>query len=157
VTARTSTYSTDSDRRNVAVRRDYTWQTLIRCICAPRRTTSRRRQDRPYPTIDTFDGAALTLAILLTVFSLLDALFTLTLLQRGGTELNPLMRYFIETGGTGMFLLAKLLLTAVPAVLMVAMQNVVVFGRWRVRSVLAALVGGYAGLLVYELMLLSLS
>jgi len=42
-----------------------------------------------------------TLAILLTVFSILDALFTLTLLQHGGTELNPVMRYFLNNFHTG--------------------------------------------------------
>jgi len=155
VTSTIDSINSVEHRRTGVERRNYSLRTLSNCLLQPRRAYGRRTEDRRYPQLDTFDGGIVTLAILLTVFSILDALFTLTLLQHGGTELNPVMRYFLNNGGTVPFILAKLLLTTVPALIMVAMQNVKVFGRWRVRSILAALVGGYAGLLVYELILLS--
>ncbi|MBX2878935.1 MAG: hypothetical protein KTR32_03330 [Granulosicoccus sp.] len=144
-----------SDRRMDGDRRQYSLTTLVKCMVNPRRSAGRRTQDRRYPVTDVFDSSVLTLVVLMLCFSLLDALFTLTLLSHGGTELNPVMRYFLEIGGSTAFLIAKLVLTAVPAIILVATSNLLVFGRWRVRSILAALVGGYAGLLVYELVLLS--
>lgn len=151
----TNTTLETANRRFAPDRRKYSLQTLVKCVLKPRRSLGRRSEDRRYPVTDVFDGATLTLAILLLSFSLFDAIFTLTLLSHGGTELNPVMRYFLETGGSSAFLLAKLLLTAIPAIILVATNNLLVFGRWRVRSILAALVGAYAGLLVYELVLLS--
>lgn len=150
-----STNQEFANRRIDENRRRYSLKTLLQCLLNPRRSGARRATDRRYPVTDVFDSAVLTLVMLLLCFSLLDAVFTLTLLSHGGTELNPVMRYFLETSGTGAFLLAKLLLTSLPALVLVATSNLMVFGRFRVRSIMAALVGGYAGLLVYELILLS--
>ncbi len=152
----TQTTNLTQNRRTGQDRRTFSLRTLGTCIVSPRRARGRRSQDRRDNHADVFDGGMLSLALLLVGFSVLDAAFTLTLLQNGGTELNPVMRYFLSFEGVVPFMLAKLTLTAIPAVLLVAMQNVQVWGRWRVRSILAALVGAYAGLIVYELVLLSM-
>mgnify|MGYP000432593179 FL=1 len=55
------------------------------------------------------------------------------------------------------FTAVKMLLTGIPAIVLVAAGNLLVFKRWRARSVLAALVGLYFGLIAYELVLLSIS
>ena len=54
------------------------------------------------------------------------------------------------------FIIVKMILTGIPAVLLVATGNVLLYKRWRARSILGAMVGMYAGLIVYELALLSL-
>lgn len=136
-------------------RRRYTLETLRRSVVAPRRMSARRREDRRYPLLDRFDSGMLALAVALVGLSVLDSLFTLTLLANGGRELNPFMDHLLGYG-VAPFAAAKMLLTAVPAVILVATGNLLVFGRVRARSMLAALVGLYAGLIVYELALLSL-
>lgn len=94
--------------------------------------------------------------LLLTVFSILDAVFTLTLLSRGGTELNPVMNFFLQMG-TAPFMIAKMLLTTAPAIVLIASSNLMLFNTIRARSVLGALIGMYAGLLTYEIGLLWMS
>lgn len=117
---------------------------------------ARRREDRRYPLLDRFDSGMLALAVALVGLSILDSTFTLMLLAGGGRELNPLMAHLLEHG-VAPFAAAKMALTGIPAVLLVATGNLpVLFGRVRARSVLAALVGLYSGLIVYELGLLSL-
>lgn len=144
------------ERREGGDRRTYSLATLRQCVSAPRRTKGRRSLDRRYPIVDHFDSGILFLAILLMVLSITDSIFTLTLIGRGGSELNPIMNWFLGHS-VWAFTIVKMLLTGIPAVLLVATGNVLMYKRWRSRSILAALVGMYAGLIVYELALLSLS
>ena len=136
-------------------RRRYSLETLRRSVVAPRRTSARRRTDRRYPLLDAYDGTMLALAVALVGLSVVDATFTLQLLASGGREVNPFMAWLLGYG-VAPFAAVKMLMTGVPAVLLVATGNLVVFGRFRARSALAALVGLYGGLIVYELGLLSL-
>jgi len=115
----------------------------------------RRSPDRRFAVLDRVESGVAWLAIALVVMSMLDALFTLTLISRGGSELNPVMNLLLNYH-VNAFALAKMSLTAIPAALLVATANVTLFGRVRSRTLLAALTGLYAGLMVYELMLLSL-
>ena len=143
------------ERRESAERRTCSLQTLRQCISAPRRTKGRRTTDRRYPIVDHFDSGILLLAILLMGLSIADSIFTLTLISRGGSELNPIMNWFLGHS-VWAFIIVKMILTGIPAVLLVATGNVLLYKRWRARSILGAMVGLYAGLIVYELSLLSL-
>ena len=145
---------TDSRRFAEPDRRRYTLTTLWRGAVAPRRMAGRRTEDRRFPVLDRHDAGVVTLALLLVCLSITDAVFTLTLLSWGGSELNPFMASLLEIG-VGPFAAVKMALTAVPAVLLVATANVRLFGRVRARSILGAMVGLYAGLICYELLLLS--
>lgn len=142
------------DRRRGAERRAYSVRTLRQCLGSPRRMGGRRTEDRRYPALDRFDGGMLTLAVCLMLLSVLDSVFTLTLLERGGSELNPVMDALLQHS-VWAFTATKMMLTAVPAIILVATGNLLLFNRWRARSVLAALVGLYLGLIAYELILLS--
>ena len=146
----------DVDRRAGAERRAYTAGTLVRCAVAPRRMTGRRRDDRRYPLLDRFDGGMLALAVILMLLSVTDSIFTLTLISRGGTEVNRFMNALLQHS-VWAFAAVKMLLTAVPSVILVAAGNLLLFNRWRARSILAAMVGLYLGLIGYEIVLLSVS
>ena len=112
--------------------------------------------DRRYPLLDRFDSGMVTMAILLMLLSITDSVFTLTLIARGGTEVNPFMNALLQHS-VWAFTAVKMLLTAVPAIILVATGNLMLFKRWRARSILAAMVGLYLGLIGYELVLLSIS
>jgi len=85
----------------------------------------------------------------------MDSVFTLTLISHGGTEVNPVMNWLLHQSIFA-FVAVKMVLTAIPAVMLVATGNLLVFGRIRARSILAGALGMYCGLIVYELGLLSL-
>lgn len=148
-------YST-IERRLVPERRQYSLNTLMLAIRLPRRMHGRRSEDRSYPVLDRFDSGVVTLAIALMILSIMDSVFTLTLISRGGSEVNPVMNYLLHQS-LWAFTGFKMLMTAVPAIVLVATSNLMVFNRWRARSILATMVGLYMGLIVYELSLLSIS
>lgn len=143
------------NRRESEERRTYTLRTLSSCLMSPRRFNGRRSQDRRFPVIDRFDSGLAFLAIGLMMLSITDSVFTLTLLSHGGSEVNPFMNWLLQQS-IAAFVGVKMLLTAVPALLLVATGNLLVFGRFRARSILAGALGLYCGLIVYELGLLSL-
>lgn len=124
-------------------------------LTSPRRTTGRRSLDRRYPLDDKLDAGAVCLGIALILLSVLDTIFTLTIIANGGTEVNPVMNTLLQSSVVS-FTIVKMLLTGIPATLLVLLANVKLFNRWRARSILAALVGLYLGLIAYELLLLSM-
>lgn len=144
------------ERRLRQDRRAYSLATLCKSARQPRRMAGRRSVDRRYPLLDRFDSGMVTMAILLMLLSITDSVFTLTLIARGGTEVNPFMNALLQHS-VWAFTAVKMLLTAVPAIILVATGNLMLFKRWRARSILAAMVGLYLGLIGYELVLLSIS
>ena len=62
------------------------------------------------------------LPLLLVVFSILDALFTMICIQRGGSELNPFMRLALSYG-PGTFFTAKMILTVIPAIVLASLSR----------------------------------
>ncbi|MEE9322150.1 MAG: DUF5658 family protein [Granulosicoccus sp.] len=143
------------ERRTASGRRIYTVKTLWQSVRQPRRMAGRRREDRLFPMLDRFDSGVVTLAITLVLLSIVDSMLTLTLIAGGGTEVNPIMNSLLSYS-VWAFAGVKMLLTAIPAVVLVAVGNLKLFGRMRARSMLAALVGVYLGLIVYEIGLIGL-
>jgi len=143
------------NRRNDQERRTYSLKTLARCVVSPRRFNGRRSADRRFPIMDRFDSGVGFLAVGLMVLSILDSIFTLTLIAHGGTEVNPFMNWLMQINLVA-FVGVKMLLTGLAAIVLVATSNVLLLKRFRARSILAAALGLYCGLIVYELCLLSL-
>lgn len=143
------------ERRSAVDRREFSIKTLVHCARHPQRAKGRRKTDARYPLLDVFDGSAMFLAVALTALSLCDAFFTLNILAHGGQEINPFMNYMLGYG-TFAFVASKMFFTAVAVVVLTGAGNFVLFKRIRVRSVLAILTGLYAGLIVYELLILAM-
>ncbi len=144
------------ERRIQNERREFSLRTLLKCTVSPRRFTGRRREDRRFPKLDCFESALGFLAVGLVILSIIDATFTLKLISLGGEEVNPFMLWMMNQSISA-FVATKMLLTAVPAIVLVATANHTFFGIVRARSILAALVGLYIGLIVYEIGLLSIA
>lgn len=144
------------NRRFSEDRRSYSVTTLYSCLTSPRRFRGRRSSDRRFAVMDKFDSGIGFMALGLMVLSILDSVFTLSLIAAGGSEVNPFMNWLL---GHSLFAFVgvKMVLTAVPALILVATGNLLVFGYIRARSILAAMVGMYAGLIFYELALLKLA
>lgn len=143
------------NRRENEERRSYSLRTLSACLVSPRRFNGRRSADRRFPVMDKFESGVGFLAIGLMILSIMDSVFTLTLIANGGTEVNPFMNWLLQINVVA-FVGVKMLFTGLAAVLLVAVNNVLVFKKFRARTLLGAAVGLYCGLIVYELGLLSL-
>ena len=144
------------EKRAEQNRRQFKLYSIWKALSAPRRFEGRRGDDRRFATLDRYDSGLCTLAVLLVLMSITDSVFTLTLIARGGSEVNPFMNYMLQHS-IGLFMVVKMLLTAIPAVVLVATHNLMLFNRIRARSILAAMVGMYTGLLMYEVGLLVIS
>ena len=89
-----------------------------------RRMSSRREDDSGRAII--FDRYHQNLFLAITtilVLSILDAVLTLVVIQRGATELNPVMAYFLEYG-TLTFIVAKYVLTSIGVLILLIFKNV---------------------------------
>jgi hypothetical protein len=93
------------------------------------------------------------IALGILTLSAVDAALTLTLMQHGASEANPLLRPLIERD-KHQFINVKLLLTAVPLVLLVAHSRLVIYRYIRVENILYALFIVYLAVIAYELLLL---
>ncbi len=120
-----------------------------------RRKHVRRKEDRKrHFYVDRY-GAHFILAFLLSlIFCIADAFLTLEIIHLGGSELNPVMDYFIKMGPM-QFLAAKYVLTASSLVFILVHKNYPLFsGRITGKVIVMSVPILYAILLIYELFLI---
>ena len=115
----------------------------------------RRASERQHPhAVDRFGVASLIFVILLLIFTVIDGVFTLHLLDQGCEELNPVMG-FLLTKGMVSFLVGKYILTAAGLPILLVFKNYPLFGTgFRVGHLLPVFVGLYVPLLCYQWSLL---
>lgn len=140
------------ERRLGNERRRVTMRSLLLGGLNPRRREGRRLTDATN-LLDWHDPKLLALAVTILLLSCMDALITVHLLLLGGEELNPLMAFFLANDVTT-FIVAKLILTGVPLLLLVATARARVFGQFRVIWLLQIFLLLYAVLIGYEWILL---
>ena len=121
-----------------------------------RRRVARRAEDRRRGVyLDHYslaDGVWLLAAMILCVG---DALFTLFILSMGGVELNPFMAHLLAQG-PAQFFWTKFLLTASGLLVILLHREFTLWGPLRGVHLLYGTTLAYAGLLAYEVYLLSL-
>jgi hypothetical protein len=89
-----------------------------------RRERSRRDEDSGKAFIfDRYNQKFFLAITVILILSVLDAVLTLTVIQRGAKELNPVMAYFLEHG-TSTFIVAKYILTSVGVLILLIFKNV---------------------------------
>jgi hypothetical protein len=89
-----------------------------------RRERFRRDEDMGKAFIFDRYNQKLFLAITaILILSILDAVLTLVVIQRGATELNPVMAYFLDHG-TSTFIVAKYVLTSIGVLILLIFKNV---------------------------------
>ena len=135
-------------------RRRFTWRTIVYGFVYSRRKGHRRVDDGEAQYTDFPEPYLVVLAVAVMILSSLDAFLTLILLDRGATEINPIMAVLIGEG-TLAFASSKMLLTGFSVLLLVFLARAHIFNRVRVGLMLAAAFIGYAVLVFYEIILLS--
>ncbi len=141
------------ERRRGGDRRRRTIRSLLTGSINPRRRGPRRFRDGSIASTDWHEPHWLAVALIVLLLSVADALLTLTLVQHGAFEANPLMAAFLKDDPDH-FAAVKIALTAGGVVLLTVVAKVRAFGRLPVSAILYGVLGAYAGLVGYELWLL---
>ncbi len=91
------------------------------------RSVPRRKDDRLTPKrVDRYSKKILAIIVFILGLSILDALFTLVLVERGAKELNPFMAYYLECSPF-MFLCIKYMLTCASVLLILFIKDFYIF------------------------------
>ena len=136
-------------------RRQHVLRALLLGSLRARRRQPRRAGEQGLAAVDWHHPQWLAVAILILMLSSADALLTLTLVERGAYEANPLMRPLVY--GTALpFTVVKVGLTAGGVVLLTLLASMRIFGRLSAGLLLYALLAGYGVLILYEFRLLGL-
>jgi hypothetical protein len=147
-----SALSTTAERRRLD-RRTRTFTALVRGSFTPRRRAPRRGDEASFAAVDWHHPQWLAVTLLILLMCCADAILTITLLERGAYELNPIMAHLVERSGVA-FAITKIGLTSGGVVLLTLIAGTRVFGRIPVGCVLYSVLAGYAALICYELVLL---
>ena len=140
--------------RRVADRRRRHWWSIWYGGFKPRRRNGRRSDDRErFVLVDWHASHLLPIAIAILLLCAGDAVLTLRLLSVGAVEANPLMSRAIGRDAS-VFAAAKMAMTGIGVVLLVAASRYRVYRALRVEMALYALLAGYATLIGYEFWLL---
>jgi hypothetical protein len=144
------------ERRSGQDRRDHQMPIAKRLFFQGIRESVRRAEDRKRIVfMDRYKPSLLIGTMIILSLSLLDALFTLILIEQGASELNPVMRYYLSHGPQ-VFLLVKYGLTAFSVfIIVVAHENIT--HRYRLSAGIFPLFAAlFGGVVIWELYLLSI-
>lgn len=143
----------NTDRRYGADRRTRTLHALFYGNFHPRRRQVRRKGETVLTGIDWHAPWWLAIAVLIVVLSCVDAALTLSLIQHGAYEMNPVMASLLG-GSVAAFTAVKIGLTASGVVLLTLLVRMRAFGKIPVALILYAVLLGYGTLVMYEVRLL---
>ena len=124
-------------------------------FCAARRRELRRQSDRSQlKLLDHYNPKILYLVTLILILSMIDALFTLLLMERGARELNPVMTFFLQYGPL-VFMTAKHILTSMSVVIIVLLYHIRIQRmKFQLGHLLYFFAGGFGITLIWELTLI---
>jgi len=115
------------DRRKSGDRRKRTPVLFNKYLISGRRTLPRRQEDRlVVQYVDRYNSKILGMILVTLGLSLLDAIFTLLLVDSGAREVNPLMAYYLDLSPS-LFLLIKYLLTCSAVILILFCKDRYIF------------------------------
>ena len=143
----------NSCRRNRADRRQAQWRSFAYSLVMHRRTGDRRADFNDAPAyVDVYGPKIFLGAMLMMLLCVLDAFFTLQLIQHGSKELNPFLAMLLEKD-EGWFFVSKYLITAFCVFWLVIHKKFTFFGI-KGRNLLSMAVMLYGILISYQLLML---
>lgn len=141
------------ERRQRTDRRSVTWRTFVQGSLNPRRRSVRRGAEVHDTLIDWHAPHLMFLAVLILIFSVVDAFLTITLIARGAEEANPLLAVVLERFPQA-FAAVKMALTGAGVVVLVATSRAKLFRLIRISHIIHWCLLGYVVLIGYEAWLL---
>jgi Domain of unknown function (DUF5658) len=143
----------EANRRARNERRKTGLKSMIYAMFYSRRRETRRDGEEVAYYTDWYSAPLFVLAVSVALLCVADAFFTLELIRRGGSELNPFMAFLLDKG-LYLFVGVKMALTIGAIVLLVLHQRFSFFRGVRAAHILLLTFLGYATLIGYELTLL---
>jgi len=136
-------------------RRRKTIPSLRYLVAGGRRRGVRRVEDKQRIIIlDRYSPHLLAAIVGILCLSLLDALLTLSLIEHGADEVNPVMAYFLEQGPL-IFTSVKYLLTSLAVVIFLLVNhNVLPRARFRMSNLFTFAIASFGIVVVWEIMLI---
>ncbi|MDT8387755.1 MAG: DUF5658 family protein [Thiogranum sp.] len=144
---------TTSDRRNQNDRRSHSLRTLTYCGIHGRGRRRTARRDKHDYYLDWYEPRLVLTGLAVLLMSCLDAMFTLTLLNRGAYEANQLMAILLEIDQT-LFVTVKIGITGAGVMFLLMHSHFNVLRVFNGRKLLQWMVPVYGLLISYELVLL---
>ena len=114
----------------------------------------RRNADAVNRYVDWYQPQLFAAVLFIVFCSILDAVLTLNILSKGGRELNILMASLLETG-TQQFINIKMALTGLSIIFLVIHKNFRIYNNFLVGHFIYCIAFLYAGLIGYQILLLS--
>lgn len=135
-------------------RRRKTIPALRYLVAGGRRRGVRRAEDqRRLVILDRYSPHLFAAIVGILCLSLLDALLTLSLIEHGAAEVNPVMAFFLNQGPL-IFTIVKYLLTSLSVVIFLLVNhNVLPRTRFRLSSLFTFAIASFAIVVVWEIML----
>jgi hypothetical protein len=136
-------------------RRRKTIPSLRYLVSGGRRRGVRRVEDlRRFIILDRYSPRLLAAIVGILCLSLLDALLTLSLIEHGATEVNPVMAFFLDQGPL-VFTSVKYLLTSLGVVIFLLVNhNVLPGARFRMSNLFTFAIASFGIVVVWEIMLI---
>ena len=145
--------SKTANRRDRHERRKTGFKSMIYAFFYSRRRELRRDGEDVVYYTDWYGVPLFILAVGIALLCVADAFFTLELITRGGSELNPFMAYLLDRG-MYIFVGVKMALTIGAVMLLILHQRFAFILKVRAVHILLATFVGYMLLIAYELTLL---
>jgi hypothetical protein len=119
-----------------------------------RRKHVRRAEDAPRGYyVDLYGRRALIVITIIFFLSVLDGFLTLSLVKQGAVEKNPIMKFYLNLHPTA-FLFVKYAISYISVFLLLIHKNFYLFKTSiSVKQVMIAILGIYAALIVWEVIL----
>jgi len=150
-----SSLSFDAERRNRSERRRRrVWSICYGSFKPRRRSLPRRAGDSRFHSLDWYSAHLLAVSIGISLLSVADAFLTLTLLNRGADEINPVMAALLRRGTTE-FTVVKMASTGICVIALVVLSRHRFMRMIRVDVVMYMVLATYVSLIGYELWLLN--
>ena len=154
---RSGTNGSMAERRTNPDRRRNHVKAFTTQFVKPRRSNESRRESDTHGFHVDFHEPRLMLVVVATLsLCIVDVYATLTLLQRGGEELNPIMRKLIETD-VWLFFVFKYVITAAGLFILLSYKNFRVYKNFSGLHSLYSVLIVYVLLVIYEIRLLILA
>ena len=145
--------ATETERRTGQDRRRHSWRTLTYCGLQGRGRRRNARRDGHNYYLDWYQPSLVFTGLAVLLLSCLDALLTLTLLNRGAYEANVLMAHLLETSDA-VFVVTKVAVTAIGIMFLLIHSHFRVLKVTSGKHLLQFMVPVYGLLVTYELFLL---
>jgi hypothetical protein len=146
----------DLDNRSGKDRRTKSGFNIRSFLFGGKRETIRRHEDtKRIFYVDHYSSGLFFTIVSILFLCVIDALLTLSLLNHGAYETNPVMAFFLKFGPYTFFI-SKYLLTIVPVICLLMFRNTVVrVIKISARSVLYVIVVFYLAVVLWEFYLIS--